>query len=76
MSDLFLAQTDLAGASTGIADGENRYGMTFATVALGAAGAVADDSIEQGAAEDVSGVGKTGDKAVAFVGGNLMFHCY
>jgi hypothetical protein len=46
MSDLLLTKTDLAGAPAGIADGEDRYRMSFATVALGTALAVADDSLE------------------------------
>ncbi len=69
-----FAKTELAGAPAGIADGENRYGMSFATVALRTALAVADDSIEQGAAEDVSGVGKARDEAIANADSGLLFH--
>jgi len=71
MSDLFLAETDLARASAGIADGEHHDRMSFATVALGAAFGVTDDSLEEGAAEDVRGAGKTRDEAIAIVDGGL-----
>ena len=37
MSDLIPTETDLADARAGIADGENRYGMSFAAVTLGTA---------------------------------------
>jgi hypothetical protein len=71
---LLFAETDLARALAGIADREDRHGVTFAAVALGAAGAVADDALEQGAAENAGGVGEARGKAVAPVGNLLMFH--
>ena len=74
LGDLFLTEADLARALAGIADREDGNGMTFAAVALGTAGAVADDAIEQGAAKNVAGVGKTRDKAVAFAGDLRLFH--
>ena len=74
MSGLFLAETDLARASAGIADGENGNRMSFATVALGAALGVTDDSSEEGAAEDVRGTGKTRDEAIAIADGGFVFH--
>jgi hypothetical protein len=46
MSNLLFAEADLASASTGIADGEHRYGMPFTTLALGAARAMTNDSLE------------------------------
>jgi hypothetical protein len=46
MSNLVFAETDLASASTGIGDRENRYGMPFTTVALGAARAMTNDPLE------------------------------
>ena len=46
MSNLLFAETDLASASTGIGDGENRYRMPFATVALGAARAMTNYPLE------------------------------
>jgi len=66
MSDLILTETDMPDAGAGIADGEDRYGMSFAAIALGTARAVPDDSLEQGAAEDVPGAGKARGKAIAF----------
>src|SRR5215831_19385994 len=57
MSDLLLGQADLADGSTGVADGEDRDSMAFAARALGAASAMTDGALEQGAAEDVAGGG-------------------
>ncbi len=74
MSDLILTETDLADARTGISDGENRYGMSFAAIALGTARAVPDDSLEQGAAEDVLGAGKTHGEAIAFTKSSFLLH--
>ena len=51
----------MARALAGIADREDGNGVTFAAVALGTAGAVADDAMEQGAAKNVAGVGETQD---------------
>jgi len=67
MSDLILPETDLADARAGIADGENRYGMSFAAIALGTARAVTNDSLEQGAAKDVPGAGEARGEAIAFL---------
>ena len=74
MSDLILTETDLADACAGIADGENRYGMSFAAIALGTARAVTDDALEQGAAEDVLGAGEGLGEAIAFAEGGLLIH--
>ena len=67
MSDLILTETDLADARAWIADGENRYGMSFAAIALGTARAVSDDALEQGAAEDVLGAGEARSEAITFL---------
>jgi hypothetical protein len=67
ISDLILTETDLADACAGIADGENRYGMSFAASTLGTAGAVPDDSLEQGAAEHLPGARETRGEAIAFL---------
>jgi hypothetical protein len=48
--------------------------MTFAAVAHRAAGAVANDAIEQGSAEDVGGVGEARDEEVASAGERFLFH--
>jgi hypothetical protein len=48
--------------------------VTFAVVALGAAGAVADDALEQGAAENAAGAGEARGEAVAFASDPLLFH--
>ena len=70
MSDLILTETDLADARAGIADGENRYGMSFAAIALGTARAVPDGPLEQGAAEDVLGAGEAGGEEIALTRGD------
>jgi hypothetical protein len=72
--NLFLTEADLACASPRIADRENGYGMTLAAVAYGAAGAVADDAVEQGATEDVGGVGEARDQQIASSGEHFLFH--
>ncbi|MGC1416047.1 MAG: hypothetical protein WA817_12240 [Candidatus Acidiferrum sp.] len=66
MSDLFLTETDLADAGSGVADGENRHGMSFPTVTFGAVGAVPDNPLEKGAAQDVAGIGERRGEAIAF----------
>jgi hypothetical protein len=58
----------------GIADCEDGNGVTFTAVALGATGAVADDAFEQGAAENVGGVGESRSKAIALAGNLGLFH--
>ena len=76
MSDLILTETDLADARAGIADGKNRYGMAFAAIALGTARAMPDDSLEQGAAEDVLGAGEARGELIAFTKSNFLLHYY
>jgi len=66
MGDLFLPETDLADTRAGVADGENRHGMSFTTVTFGAVGAVPDNPLEERAANDVSGIGKRRGEAIAF----------
>ena len=60
--------------ATGIADGEHGDGMPFAARTLGTAGAMADGALEQGAAEDVAGVGETLEEAVAAADDLLLLH--
>ena len=67
MSDLILTETDLTDARARIADGENRYRMSFAAIALGTARAVPNDSLEQGAAEDIPGAGEARGEEIAFM---------
>jgi hypothetical protein len=66
MSDLILTETDLADTGAGIADGENGHGMSFATLTLGAVGAVPDNPLEERTAQDFSGIGKRRGEAIAF----------
>jgi hypothetical protein len=74
MSDLVLAEADLARTPTRISDGENPDEMPFTTVAFGTARTVTNDSLKQRAAENISGVGKRHGKAIAFAGSSVMFH--
>jgi hypothetical protein len=74
LRDLLLTEADLSRALAGVSDCEDGNGVTFAAVALRAAGAVADDAFEQGAAENVGGVGESRSEAIAFVGELFMFH--
>jgi hypothetical protein len=48
--------------------------MTFTTSALEAAGTVADDAFEQGAAENVGGAGTARGKAIALASELRLFH--
>jgi len=50
--------------------------MAFAPSALEAAGTVADEAFEQGAAENVGGAGKTRGKAVNLASDLLLFHYF
>jgi len=52
------AEADLLGAAAGIGDGQHGDEMALAAGADGAAGAMADAALEQGAAEDVGGEGE------------------
>jgi hypothetical protein len=66
MSDLFLTETDLADAGTGVADGENRHGMSFTTVTFGTVGAVPDNPLEKGATKDFAGIGERRGEPIPF----------
>lgn len=74
MRNLILGETDLANDAAGVANGENSDGVTLATGALGAAGAVADGALEQRAAEDIAGIGKTGEESAAALDDPLLIH--
>ncbi len=52
---LFRGKADLFGTAAGIGDRQDPDGMAEALGAGGAAGAVADVAVEQGAAEDLGG---------------------
>ena len=74
MTDLLGRQADLTNNTAGIADGEDGDGMTFAAGAFGTAGTMADGALEQGAAEDLAGLGKAGQEAVASLRDWLVIH--
>jgi hypothetical protein len=48
--------------------------MAFAAGTFGAAGAMADGALEQGAAEDLAGLGKAVEEAVALLHDPLLIH--
>jgi hypothetical protein len=73
-SSIHLVASRVFWRAIAIADGENRYGMTFAAIALGTAGAMPDDSLEQGAAEDVLGAGEARGEAIAFTKSGFLIH--
>jgi len=62
---LLLRETDLTNDAAGIANGEDGDRMAFAAGTLRAAGAMADGALEEGAAEDLAGLGETGEEAIA-----------
>ena len=72
MSDLLLGQADLANGASGVADGEDRDSMAFAALTLGAAGAMTDGALEQGAAEDVARGGGAERGGVRVVGWSFL----
>src|SRR5215469_9695797 len=71
---LFWGKTDLFGTAAGIGDCQDPDGMTEALGTGGAAGAVADRAVEQGAAEDLGGGGERGGEFGAGLGDGFMFH--
>ena len=73
-SGLLGREADLANDAAGIADGKDGDRMALAASALGAAGAMADDALEQGAAEDLAGLGEAGEEAAAFADDLLVIH--
>jgi hypothetical protein len=74
MSDFLWREADLTNNAAGIADSQHSDGMALATGALGAAGAMADGALEQGAAEDLAGLGEAGEEAVALADDLLLIH--
>ena len=74
MSDLLLREADLTNDAAGIANGEDSDRMAFAAGAFGAAGAMADGALEQGAAEDLAGLGETGEEPITLLNDALLIH--
>jgi hypothetical protein len=74
ISNLFFAETNLTNAPAGITDSENRNGMSFPTITLGAAGAVTDDPLEERAANDISGIREGCRKAITFSKNGFSIH--
>ena len=69
-----MRQTDLTNDTAGIANGEDGDGMAFAARAFGAAGAMADGALKQGAAQDLAGLGEAVEEAVALLNDPLLLH--
>jgi len=74
LGDLFAAEAELARASAGIADGEDRQRMAFAAGTLGATAGVADGTLQEGAAEELGGEGEAVEEFLAGMEGALMCH--
>ena len=74
MRDLFLGKADLTDDASRVADGEDGDGMTFAAGAFGAACAMADRTLEEGAAKDVARLREPDEEAVAFLDCLLVIH--
>ena len=70
------AKTNLFGAATGIADGQHPNGMTLAVGADGAAGAMADVTMEQRAAEDLGRGREMSGEFGAGLDDLLLLHSY
>jgi hypothetical protein len=73
-SFLFGGKADLFGTTAGIGDGQDPDGMAGAAGTGGATGAVTDDAVEQGAAEDLGGGGEGGGEFGAGIGDLRLLH--
>src|SRR3989304_5606413 len=71
---LFGGETDLLGVPAGIADGQDPHEMALTTSTAGAAGAMADAAVEQGAAEDLGSGGEGGGEFGAGADDDRVFH--
>ncbi len=54
----FAGKTELPGAATGVADGQNGEGVALTAGALGTAAGMADGALDQGAAQNQAGAGQ------------------
>ena len=73
---LLGGEADLLSAAAGIRDSQDPDGMAATIGTNGAAGAVTDSAVEQGAAEDLGGGGEGGGEFGAGIGDQLVFHSY
>ena len=71
---LFGGEADLSGAPAGIADGQYPDKMALTSGTDGAAGAMADAAMEQGAAEDLGGGGEGCGELGAGFDDRLLLH--
>ena len=69
-------EAELLGAAAGIADGQHPDEVAGSAGTDGAAGAMADAAVEQGAAEDFGGGGEGGGELGAGGGDGLMIPLY
>lgn len=74
MRDLLVGKTDLSNGTAGVAGGEDGDGVAITAGAFGAAGTMTDGAEEEGAAEDVAGLGEAGEKTVALDHDLVVFH--
>src|SRR6266571_8991117 len=73
---LFGGEADLLVAPTGMADGRYPDEMALTAGTDGAAGAMADAAVEQGATEDLGSGGEGGSELGAGVDDCLLIHLY
>ena len=71
---LFGTKAELLGAATWITDGQYPNGAALSRGADRTAGAVADEPVEQRAAEDLGGGGQSLDQLGAFAGDCILLH--
>ena len=71
---LFGGEADLFGASAGIADGQHPDEMARAASTDGAAGAMADAAVEQGATKDFGSGGEGGSEFGAGFDDRFLLH--
>ena len=71
---LFGGEADLLGASAGIADGQYPDEMALTASTNGAAGAMANAAVEQGAAKDLGSGGEGGSEFGAGVDDLFLLH--
>ena len=74
LANLRAAQAELAGASTRIADGQNRKRMPVAASTGRAAAGMAHGPLDQRAAQDLAGHGQLADERLARLEDLISFH--
>ena len=76
LRDLFAMHAELAGAATGIADGQNGLRMSFTAGALGAPAGVTGGSFDEGTSQEFAGGREAFEEPIASLDGLLVCHLY